>query len=402
MRESIRLLSWLAACAVAVSTTLSVAGAPAEAAAHQLWKIDCGYSHSAPDDPIVFPGRPGASHLHDFLGNASTNAYSTYDSMNGVTSTCVAGDRAAYWAPTLYRNGTAVHPDGAVVYYSVTAYDEEHIEAFPADFKMIVGDKSATTAAEAAAAPGRIYWGCHDNSQIDYVREEPPANCTGSIGIQLRVEFPSCWDGVPVSGNAVAHMRFPSGGDCPAGFPHAFPRIGFHATYDFGGPDTGEITFSSGNVYSIHLDFWNTWDQKILQTLIDDCSNAGDVSECGHFTAENTGSEGTPGKPVPAITSASSAPRATKTTKSVTASPSVGPAVTATTSAPASTTPTPNETTSAPSPSSSAGTRHVKERAWYCLWLWRCRSTLVTAAVDTSTTPAGHRSWRCLWLWHCA
>jgi hypothetical protein len=33
----------------------------ADAAAAGLWKIDCGYSHSVPDDPIVYPGKPGAS-----------------------------------------------------------------------------------------------------------------------------------------------------------------------------------------------------------------------------------------------------------------------------------------------------------------------------------------------------
>src|SRR4051812_19414717 len=32
------------------------------------WITECPYSHSAKDDPIKFPGRPGASHLHDFFG----------------------------------------------------------------------------------------------------------------------------------------------------------------------------------------------------------------------------------------------------------------------------------------------------------------------------------------------
>src|SRR5262245_50693169 len=27
---------------------------------------NCRYSHQAPDDPIVFPGQPGASHQHTF------------------------------------------------------------------------------------------------------------------------------------------------------------------------------------------------------------------------------------------------------------------------------------------------------------------------------------------------
>ena len=30
---------------------------------------DCPFSHRLPDDPIVSPNLPGASHMHDFFGN---------------------------------------------------------------------------------------------------------------------------------------------------------------------------------------------------------------------------------------------------------------------------------------------------------------------------------------------
>ena len=42
---------------------------------------NCRYSHQAPDDPIVFPGKPGASHQHTFVGNRTTNASSTFGSL---------------------------------------------------------------------------------------------------------------------------------------------------------------------------------------------------------------------------------------------------------------------------------------------------------------------------------
>src|SRR2546423_3174010 len=41
----------------------------------------CKYSHMAPDDPIVFPGQSGASHLHVFWGNSLTDANSTAQSL---------------------------------------------------------------------------------------------------------------------------------------------------------------------------------------------------------------------------------------------------------------------------------------------------------------------------------
>ena len=50
----------------------------------------CGFSHMAFDDPIVYPGQPGVSHLHAFFGNAAANAYSTAQSLaNSGKSTCL-------------------------------------------------------------------------------------------------------------------------------------------------------------------------------------------------------------------------------------------------------------------------------------------------------------------------
>ncbi|GAA3293620.1 hypothetical protein GCM10020218_070870 [Dactylosporangium vinaceum] len=40
----------------------------------------CTYDHSFKDDPIVFPGWPCVA-LHSFLGNKSTNANSTTESL---------------------------------------------------------------------------------------------------------------------------------------------------------------------------------------------------------------------------------------------------------------------------------------------------------------------------------
>ena len=60
----------------------SVAGSAAPNA-HAVIRVaefvaDCPLSHRLPDDPIVFPGLPGASHSHDFFGNHATDANSDY------------------------------------------------------------------------------------------------------------------------------------------------------------------------------------------------------------------------------------------------------------------------------------------------------------------------------------
>ncbi|MEW9511245.1 hypothetical protein [Streptomyces bacillaris] len=46
------------------------------------FQANCSVTHAAPDDPIVYPGRAGASHDHTFMGNDTTNASSTTASLS--------------------------------------------------------------------------------------------------------------------------------------------------------------------------------------------------------------------------------------------------------------------------------------------------------------------------------
>ena len=254
--------------------------APASAAASGQWKISCGYVGSAPDDPIVAPGRPGATHLHDFFGNSSVSASSTYASMRGMASSCPQLDRAAYWTPALYRDGRKVRPAGITAYYTNSVSPgEERIEPFPPDFKMVTGD--ARNSDPAAVSP-HIRWGCLGSGQTG---RAVPRTCA-SGGIQLRVTFPSCWNGKPRTGDASADMRFPSLGRCPAGFPRALPTLRVSVAYPTGA-DVGAITLASGPVSTIHADFWNTWDQPRLTRLVQQCLHA--KRQCAHFTGITPG-----------------------------------------------------------------------------------------------------------------
>src|SRR5689334_18496233 len=76
------------------------------------------FSHRARDAPIVQPGQPGASHSHDFLGNRTTNAFSTYESLrDGATTWRRTADHAGYWIPTLLKSKRPVPIAGATFYY---------------------------------------------------------------------------------------------------------------------------------------------------------------------------------------------------------------------------------------------------------------------------------------------
>jgi Domain of unknown function (DUF1996) len=283
MRNIIKLLAGLVAGTGLAAAGLVVGAGSATAASTGVWKIDCAYAYSLPDDPIVYPGKPGASHRHDFFGNLASNANSTYATMNGVTSTCAHNDRASYWAPTLYRNGVKIKPSQGRLYYTNSVSPgEEKTEAYPANFKMIVGNAMNTVA---SATNGHIQWGCGDDTQIANATSPPPAKC-GSGDIQVRITFPSCWDGVTTAGNEIAHMAYPSRGKCPSAYSHPMPTLRFNINYPVG-TTTGAITLSSGSVYSIHADFWNVWDQPTLETLVQTCIR--EKTTCPHFTGTSPG-----------------------------------------------------------------------------------------------------------------
>src|SRR5258707_8987424 len=92
----------------------------AAGAAHaNQFNVNCSYSHTLPDDPIVYPGMPGEATVHDFFGNPNTNAYSTYDSLNNnkVTTCDSAADPSSYWVPQLKRASGIIVPTYQKTYY---------------------------------------------------------------------------------------------------------------------------------------------------------------------------------------------------------------------------------------------------------------------------------------------
>jgi hypothetical protein len=270
----------LAFLATVLAAALVGPAMPASAAATGQWQVSCGYVGSVADDPIMLPGRPGAAHQHDFFGNFSTRAGSTYATMRGMASSCPQNDRAAYWTPSLYRNGRKVVPAGLAASYATSVSPgEERIEPFPADFKMTAGDDSNT---EPTAVSRQIQWGCLGNTQLG---RAVPRTCA-SGGIQVRITFPSCWNGRARNGNAARDLRFPVDGRCPAAFSRPLPALRIAVAYPTGS-DVGALTLASGPVSSIHAGFWNTWDQARLTELVQDCLQG--TRKCPHFSGISVG-----------------------------------------------------------------------------------------------------------------
>lgn len=270
---------------VALVATAAVLVATKVEASSPGFLVSCPYVKTLPDDPIVKPGLAGGSHQHDFLGNRSTHASSTYSSMQAAKTSCVLGaDTAAYWVPSLYRNGVQVKPTASGTRQQVYYRDNNLkpgtlVETIPADLRLVAGNAAARGVSENPLLGREIFWGCSDNSTGKLT--QPPGGCATGI-ITLHVGFPNCWNGKQTRANDSAHLTYPRSGVCPAAFPRALPRVILRMEYPVG-TTTGRITLASGQPYTAHADFWNAWQQPRLNSLVQECLNL-DTS-CGKPTS---------------------------------------------------------------------------------------------------------------------
>ena len=245
------------------------------------WVTTCNYSHSATEDPIVHPGIMNLSHLHDFIGNTTTGANSTVNSLHAGGTKCVMeADKSAYWVPALYRNNNLVLPKGtnknALIYYKNPM--GKNMSTIPDGLKMIVGNAHATSQSQnTALEDGKIFFKCGPGSGTRM--SAPPSQCSSGI-MTLTYIFPNCWDGVNLdSADHISHMSYPKGGNCPATHPVAIPLIRAYIRYDVGSAPIGNVTLASGPYYTAHMDFFNAWDVEALSKLVATCIN-GD-KDCG-------------------------------------------------------------------------------------------------------------------------
>ena len=241
---------------------------------HREFQANCPVSRpNLNDDPIVFPGLPGASHSHTFMGNRTTDAHSTLASLQAGGTSCITpGDRTGYWMPTLLNGSTAVQPDGPqVIYYKSGVIDYRSVRPFPPGLRYVVGSPTATRD-EFRYAPGAVEgFECGDS----VFNWDIPANCVAGSRLNLRYQAPSCWNGLHLdSPDHKSHMSYPVNGVCPASHPVAVPMIEFKMAWPVSG-DLSQARFSSGRGFSFHYDVYNVWDPATLAALVRHCINGG-------------------------------------------------------------------------------------------------------------------------------
>lgn len=248
------------------------------------FRIACQYSHFSYDDPIVFPGQPGQSHLHMFFGNTNTNAFSTTDSLvNSGGGTCdgFEANRTAYWVPALLDGSQkAIVPKEIIVYYK-SKYPAE-TSAMPQGLKLVGGNPKAET-----FNPGPdLHWSCGGSSDEYNISNHIP-DCGGDT-IKAVIEFPNCWDGKNLdSPDHRSHVTTSNDAPCPAGYPVRFPQISillyFAGTSSVNGWHLSSDNFKGFNTApgsTLHADWFGGWNNEVMDMWTSGCINA--VRDCSY------------------------------------------------------------------------------------------------------------------------
>lgn len=261
---------------------------PSDYMQHVDFDVVCLYSgvppvRDAPDDPIVYPGQPGASHQHVFSGNKTVNASSTLSSLEAGTSSCIlTQDKASYWMPELYTSGKAITPFHARAYYRAGSL--KVLSHIPHGLRMIAGNSKATSPQDKSIAG----WQCRQVSPdvVTIGKQATIPTCASTDLLEGSVVFPNCWDGVNLdSADHKSHMSYSSSDSCDAAHPVHMPQLTLAYRYPPGTTNSTSYLSAMNSGLTLHADFFNAWEQPTLDALVDRCINAG--VHCGDVSSKH-------------------------------------------------------------------------------------------------------------------
>jgi hypothetical protein len=179
---------------------------------------ECGRNengHRNSDNLVTSPGVAGAAHhVHEYVGNLATDAFSTEQSLQSAGTTCATGDLSTYYWPVLRVSHRIVEPSQVHISFHGNGLTE--VVAMPRFLRMSTGNARAVTSHGQHA---RARWSC--SGAPDRVTTRYPLCPEGQL-VMRTFTFPSCWDGLRTdSPNHRDHVVFPApSGACP---PKTFP-----------------------------------------------------------------------------------------------------------------------------------------------------------------------------------
>jgi hypothetical protein len=281
------------------------------------FRMLCNAGKLIRDDPVVYPGQPGVSHLHVVWGNQGMDAYSTYSSLRTTgTTTCGNGtypvNRTAYWMPAMLDGaGNVVLPDLIQNYYkqqpagsTTCLFRASQCVPLPNGIKYVYGWNPTTMTGGINDPNSMDYWASKIVCWTDYQGDVAVAGVFHSIaaavqagcpsGAILNIIFagPDCWDGihldVPDHRSHLAYGTPESGGQkCPTDHPYAIAawqgQVFFTTDANF---VAGKWHLSSDEMVpgfvvgpnspvpagsTLHFDYEEAWSPTVKQTWQANC-----------------------------------------------------------------------------------------------------------------------------------
>jgi hypothetical protein len=249
----------------------------------------CTQSHSSNDDPLAHPGHPGMSHLHQFFGSGTTDAYSTTASLMQGGSSCNGGtaNRSAYWSPAMLDGaGREVQAQWAITYYK-SGYGgvaPGDVHQLPAGLRMLSGEPGRTAADTRPSWERDVFWFCQQpQGEVLTGRVAEIPSCPDGSELVMSVQFPQCWDGVHLDSvghrSHMAHADPSYLGGCPTTHPVPIPAITENVHWPVTGSTAGwrlaSDMYDGPGGRSGHADWWNGWDPAVVAVWMANCVNAG-------------------------------------------------------------------------------------------------------------------------------
>lgn len=261
------------------------------------------------DDPVVYPGEPGRSHLHLAWGNEDFSAATTPESLaaspeTNCNATPYSLNRSLYWMPALiHDSGEVIRPDLVGVYYKrktasspfCTPGAREFIGrcvGLPNQIRFIFGWDMSRPFSKVEGAS----WYCtggdqrhHDNLDAVFA-----SGCKPGDRLVANTVGQNCWDGKNLdSRDHRSHMAYADyrRGDglahCPASHPFYIPqqenKAEFTVTADMIGPDgRSRIRLASDAMLrgakpgqTLHADYMEAWVAQAKALWLTHCIDKG-------------------------------------------------------------------------------------------------------------------------------
>jgi Domain of unknown function (DUF1996) len=256
---------------------------PGPAASTGTFTIGCGRNldgHRNSDNFIASPGvQGGAHHVHDYVGNTSTDRNSTDASLAAAGTTCALGDRSTFYWPVLRDTrdasdlGRILTPEQVEV--TLRGNPQGPVAGMPEFLRASVGDAMAVT--DGPTDTGRVRWTCSGTPDRATTTHYPL--CPAGQLVERIADYPACWDGRATNDvDYRTHVVFgdPDTGACPAG-TNAVPQLRITVGYRVpAGRSYAIDTFPNQLRAPVadHFDFENVMPASLMRRVVE-CINGG-------------------------------------------------------------------------------------------------------------------------------